>query len=134
MSNIKERVLLIAEYKKIRKTDFFQDLGLSYANFKGMQKSTALNSDAVAIILSKHPDISPEWLVMGEGQMLRDGELVVREKEILYDEPIVVNELEPTLIEVLKLVISSQEKTIASLEKQTLFLEQEIHKLKKSQE
>jgi len=131
MSNIKERVLLIAEYKKIRKTDFFKDLGLSYANFKGVQKSTALNSDAVATILSRYPDISPEWLVTGHGNMFREGGLVVREQESLYGEPIVVNELEPTLIEVLKLLVSSQEKTILSLEKQITILEEEVAKTKK---
>lgn len=130
MSNIKERVLRIAEHKEISKTEFFKNLGLSYANFKGVQKSTALNSDAVATILSRHPDISPEWLVTGKGEMLRDGSLVIREKENLYGEPIVVNELEPTLIEVLKLVISSQEKTILALEKQVFFLEEEARKQK----
>lgn len=131
MSNIKERVLLIAEHHGISKTDFFKDLELSYANFKGMQKMTALNSDAVARILSKYPDINPEWLVLGQGYMLRDGTATAQEKEEFYAEPVVINELEPTLIEVLKLVISSQEKTIKSLEKQVLLQETELIRLGK---
>ncbi len=130
MSNIKERVLQIAESKKISKTDYFQDLGLSYANFKGMQKNTGLNSDAVAIILSKYPDINPAWLIIGEGSMYRKEEAVVRDEGIPYQEPIVINEIEHTLIDALKLVISSQEKTISSLEKQLAILENEVHGLK----
>ncbi|HLT88233.1 hypothetical protein BC792_12119 [Sphingobacterium allocomposti] len=126
MSNIKERVLQIAERKKISKTDFFKDLGLSYANFKGPQKSTGLNSDAVATILSKHPDINPTWLVIGEGPMYRHEGEIVREEEARYNEPVVVNEIEQTLIDALKLVISSQEKTISSLEKQVTILENTI--------
>lgn len=71
MSSVKERVLLIAERKGIAKEKFFSDLGLSYANFKGVQKKSGLNTDAVAIILSKYSDISPAWLLLGEGDMLR---------------------------------------------------------------
>jgi len=131
MSNIKERVLQIAESKKIRKTDFFKELGLSYANFKGMQKNTGLNSDAVVTILSKHTDINPTWLIIGEGRMYRHDETIARDDGEFYNEPIVVNEIEHTLIDALKLVISSQEKTIFSLEKQVIILEQEVQHLKK---
>ncbi|MBD1423877.1 hypothetical protein [Sphingobacterium chuzhouense] len=130
MSNIKERVLQIAESKKISKTDFFKNLGLSYANFKGIQKNTGLNSDAVAIILSKHSDINPAWLIIGEGSMYRHKDAIVREEEVRYNEPVVVNEIEHTLIDALKLVISSQEKTISSLEKQVTILERELQTLK----
>ncbi|MDV3898788.1 DNA-binding protein [Elizabethkingia anophelis] len=72
MSNIKDRVLQIAEYKNISKELFFKELGLSYANFKGIQKKSALGSDAIDIILSKHNDISTEWLVLGKGDMLNN--------------------------------------------------------------
>ncbi|MCP1251506.1 DNA-binding protein [Elizabethkingia sp. S0634] len=72
MSNIKDRVLQIAEYKNISKELFFKELGLSYANFKGIQKKSALGSDAIDIILSKHNDISTEWLVLGKGDMLHN--------------------------------------------------------------
>ncbi|NGM65922.1 hypothetical protein [Sphingobacterium sp. SGR-19] len=129
MSNIKERVLQIAESKEISKTDFFKNLGLSYANFKGIQKNTGLNSDAVAIILSKHSDINPAWLIIGEGPMYRHKDAIVREEEVRYNEPVVVNEIEHTLIDALKLVISSQEKTISSLEKQVTILERELQTL-----
>ncbi|MBL1410683.1 hypothetical protein [Sphingobacterium faecale] len=125
MSNIKERVLLIAEYKGVSKTDFFKDLGLSYANFKGIQKMTALNSDAVASILSRYADIEPEWLVTGHGPMLRQGGTVVRDDTAFYQEPVVVNEIEPTLIDALKQVIASQEKTILALEEQIIILKEQ---------
>ncbi|PRD46037.1 hypothetical protein [Sphingobacterium haloxyli] len=130
MSNIKERVLQIAESKKIRKTDFFKNLGLSYANFKGAQKNTGLNSDTVVTILSKYPDINPTWLIVGEGTMYRNDGSLLRDAEEIYNEPVIVNEIEYTLIDALKLVISSQEKTISSLEKQLTILESELQTLK----
>lgn len=130
MSNIKERVLLIAKNKGINRTEFFKELGLSYANFKGIQKTTSLNSDAIVTILSKYPDVRPEWLVTGQGEMYRDEGTVAREKEELYADPIVINENEQTLIDVLKMVISTQEKTIRSLERQISLLEEELQKPK----
>ncbi|PRD50762.1 hypothetical protein [Sphingobacterium gobiense] len=130
MSNIKERVLQIADSKKISKTDFFKGLGLSYANFKGMQKNTGLNSDTVVTILSRYPDINPAWLIIGEGTMYRKESSVARDEGELYEEPVIVNEIEHTLIDALKLVISSQEKTIISLEKQISILEKEVQKPK----
>ncbi|WP_282636235.1 hypothetical protein [Sphingobacterium thalpophilum] len=69
--NVKQRVLRIAEAKGISKTEFFREVGLSYANFKGGQKNTALSSDAMIAILTQHPDVSPAWLLLGEGSMWR---------------------------------------------------------------
>jgi len=68
---IKERILLIAGHAKRSKIDFFKDLGLSYANFKGEQKKSGLSSDALLKVLSKYPEINPSWLLLGEGEMLK---------------------------------------------------------------
>lgn len=73
MTTIKERVLQIAEYKEIKKESFFNSLGVSYANFKGIQKKSALSSDTIDIILSKYPDISPIWLISDKGDMFIEG-------------------------------------------------------------
>lgn len=125
MSEIKERVLSIAKIKGISKTDFFKDLGLSYANFKGVQKASALSSDAMVVILSRHPDINPAWLVTGEGEMFRDGSIIARDNITPYVE---TTKTDYEVIAALKLVISSQEKTIQSLERQVSFLEEELAK------
>lgn len=122
MSNIKERVLSIAESKSINKTDFFKELGLSYANFKGIQKNSALSSDAVAIILAKHVDIDPTWLIIGEGSMYREGATPARDQTEHYtsakrrepkDKVVVTLE---RLVNALELTVKSQQKTISYLE------------------
>ena len=71
MTNIKERILQICEYKKVSKETFLSKIGSSYANFKGKAKKTSLNSDVVANILTIYSDINPEWLLTGKGEMLR---------------------------------------------------------------
>lgn len=71
ITNIKERILQIAKNKGIKYESFFDELGLSYGNFKGEAKKTALNSDSIAIILTKYDDVDPIWLLTGEGEMLK---------------------------------------------------------------
>lgn len=70
-TNIKERVLQIAEFKRVTKEKFFKQIGMTYGNFKGKSKETPLNSNAIADISSIHSDISLEWLLTGKGDMLK---------------------------------------------------------------
>jgi len=130
MSSVKDRVLLIAEKSGRNKVDFFNDLGLSYANFKGVQKASALSSDAMIVILSKYSDVNPTWLLTGDGNMYiddlarDDGEPylpVAAEKS----DPSVVDALQ-TAIAALEQTVRAQEKTISSLERQLQVFEQ-IH-------
>lgn len=130
ISNIKERVLMIAENRGINKAEFFSDLGLSYANFKGIQKQSALSSDALAMILSKYKEINPAWLIVGEGEMLRNTPLMAEREETYLSAELegVSNAVIDSMQRVIasqEITIRSQEKTISSLEKQIAFLERE---------
>lgn len=71
ISNVKERVLQIAEKKGVAKERFFEEIGMTYGSFKGAAKNTPLNSDAIANIISKYPDINAEWLLTGREPMLK---------------------------------------------------------------
>jgi len=71
-TNIKERVLKISDYKGISKEKFFNELGVSYGNFKGKAKEKALSSEVLANIVAKYSEINPEWLLTGEGEMLKE--------------------------------------------------------------
>jgi len=123
--NVKERVLLIAETKGISKTEFFKEVQLSYANFKGGQKNTALSSDAMVAILSKHPDISPAWLLMGERTMMRKDERNVVSAPPAETAPATAEGLGiyRQLVNALEQTVKAQEKTIQSLEGQVSLLQ-----------
>jgi hypothetical protein len=84
MTTIKDRVLQIADYYGVHREIFFSDLGFSYANFKGVQKKSSLNSDAVAKVLSKYPAVSENWLLSGEGEMLKVTETVPGTDSVEY--------------------------------------------------
>ncbi|MGJ1432151.1 hypothetical protein ACR79M_11290 [Sphingobacterium spiritivorum] len=121
MTNIKERILEIAEFKKINKVDFFKDLGLSYANFKGIQKNSSLGSDALVTILAKYSDVNETWLLKGTGEMLKDGIGLAQDNQ---DEYMSMGYIDSTIEALNKVVaaqditIKSQLKTIATLEAQ----------------
>ncbi len=70
-STIKERVIYLIEYHGDIKEKFFEKIGMTYGNFKGPAKKTPLNSSAVVNILSIYKDINPEWLLTGNGDMLK---------------------------------------------------------------
>jgi phage repressor protein C with HTH and peptisase S24 domain len=69
---IKERVIQIVEQKGIIKEDFFPKIGMTSANFRGNARNTPLNSNAIENILSELPDVNPEWLLTGKGEMLKE--------------------------------------------------------------
>ena len=70
-SNIKERILQLASFKGISYEKFFKDIGMSYGNFKGKSKLTPLNSNAIADIFTRFPEVNLEWIITGEGNMLK---------------------------------------------------------------
>lgn len=68
---IKERVMQLLEVKGVAKENFFSDIGMSSANFRGAAKLTPLNSNAIANIFTVLPDVNLEWLITGKGDMFR---------------------------------------------------------------
>ena len=70
-SNIKDRILKVAEIYKVSKEKFFEELDISYGNFKGSAKKTPINSLFLEKLLTKYPDLSADWLITGKGPMYR---------------------------------------------------------------
>lgn len=108
IANIKDRILQIAENKGIAKEKFFEILGFSYGNFKGKSKISAPSTDIIVEISSKFPDINIEWLITGNGNILKT-ELTTDEndKDVKY----------------LKELLEEKSKRIESLEKNIKLLE-----------
>lgn len=58
------------EYKAITKYKFYQKTGISNGF---LDKKGAIGSDKCEIIISYFPDLNPEWLLTGKGEMLKIG-------------------------------------------------------------
>lgn len=70
ITNIKERVVLVAEKQEVTKEYFFSKIGVTSANFRGKAQKTPLNSNVVENIITEFPEINLHWLITGEGEML----------------------------------------------------------------
>lgn len=70
-ANIKDRILQIPNFKGVSKEKFFQELGVTYGNFKGKAKNKALSSDTLATLVTMFPDISSDWILTGQGSMIK---------------------------------------------------------------
>lgn len=98
---IKERVMQILEYKGIAKENFFTQIGMTSANFRGNAKFTPLNSNAIANIFAIIPDLNLVWLITGQGEMMASSAMknennfamqMIREKDEKIEELIRDNE------------------------------------------
>ncbi len=64
-----ERILQLIDFKQINKSIFYKKTGLSNGF---LDKKGNIGSDKIEIILKTYPDISPDWLLTGSGEMLRE--------------------------------------------------------------
>ena len=69
MNTIKDRILGIIEANGMTQYRFETLCGLSSGYIKSIGED--VGSTKLAKILSKFPNISPDWLLLGEGEMLR---------------------------------------------------------------
>lgn len=66
--SIKDRIKLFQERSKITIAEIERACGMSKSSFA---KSSTMNSEAVANLLVSYPDLSAEWLMRGEGEMIK---------------------------------------------------------------
>lgn len=78
---IKDRIIQVIEYKGIAKENFYKKIGMTSGSFRGKAKETPINSTAIENILSEIKDLSPEWLLTGNGEMLKNNMLVMKTAE-----------------------------------------------------
>lgn len=68
---VKDKIFAFLEKKGISKTDFYAETGIESSNFKGKNKESLPGSAMLVKILTKYPDLSADWLLTGQGEMLK---------------------------------------------------------------
>lgn len=68
---IKDKILSFLETKGINKADFYAETGIEPSNFKGKNKDSLPGSAMLVKILTKYPELSADWLLTGEGEMVK---------------------------------------------------------------
>ena len=82
-TTIKERVVQFAKKQSLSQERFFHSIGMTSANFRGKAKESPLNSNVVANIITKYPNIDVHWLLLGESKSSQSN--VVNEPGLTYE-------------------------------------------------
>lgn len=81
---ILERLKEYMDCKGIKIAAFERSIGMSNASFgKSLKNGKSIGTDKLENILSIYKDINPNWLLTGEGSMLREE----RPKGIIHEDP-----------------------------------------------
>lgn len=134
--NIIERLYQYIEFKDIKPTRFEKEVGLGNG-YLGTQlrRSGEIGSGILKKIIENCQDLSLEWLVTGEGKMIRDGQSVGFPEPTASD-PLETNDKaddtsqnQETIL--LERIIATQQKTIEALEARIADLEGQKRKEEK---
>ena len=82
-TTIKERAVQFAKKQSLSQERFFHSIGMTSANFRGKAKESPLNSNVVANIITKYPNIDVHWLLLGESKSSQSN--VVNEPGLTYE-------------------------------------------------
>ena len=88
MPSIKDRILQIADVKGIKREIFFDKINSSYSNFRGKSKNSSPSADVIVEISSNYPEINLDWILTGNGEILKNNLLVneATEEHIVTEE------------------------------------------------
>ncbi|MCS4166620.1 MULTISPECIES: hypothetical protein [Sphingobacterium] len=136
MSSVLKRIKIVADREGMSVSAFEATIGASKGVFtRALANGTDIQSKWLINLVEKYPQYSSEWLLKGEGDMLKPN-LVLKEEEETYLTPelegitnSVINSLRQVIASQ-NITIKSQEKTIMSLERLLSSLEREIESLK----
>lgn len=82
---IADRIRQIVDYKGLSINKFSESIGASNSYFSKVFKTkVSVGGDRIEKILRVYEDIRPEWLILGEGNMLRSQENIVKEDSSNY--------------------------------------------------
>ena len=70
-SLIKQNILYFIDLKGITKYKFYQDTGITRGV---LDQDNGMSEENTSKFLAQYPEINPEWLLTGKGEMYRTGE------------------------------------------------------------
>lgn len=108
---VRERLILFVKSQKISNSEFCRTIGVSNAFISSMRKS--LQPDKIESIALNYPELNIDWLLTGEGQMLKSESSINPNKTAMESK---------TLIDELKDRISSLEKQLNEKQQFCTFL------------
>lgn len=132
MNSIQERITKYIENKGITPYKFCKDLGFSMGY---LDKRGAIGTDKYLKIIEYYPEINPEWLLTGKGEMLKDYQTINERLSVLNKQEQKLLNLELSGLKSENKLLSEANYLLKEISKELKFrintLEQEIEQLKK---
>lgn len=135
---ILERIKQYIDFKGITIAAFERSIGMSNASFgKSLKKQGAIGTDKLENILMVYPDISPDWILTGQGNMLKSAEASPPQysgtgEMIVSDEPVQYNTgPKETMVDKLLGIIDKKDNIIREQAEDIGHLRSELEQLKK---
>jgi len=116
------RLKQFIDYKEISNNKFAEKIGVSSAQMSHMINGSKFGIDKLLTIISTFPEINSQWLLTGEGKMLKAESKLEGVVEKPPPESIVS-------VEYLEKIIKEQKKEISDLNKEIGRLEGEVNAL-----
>ncbi|WP_333865314.1 hypothetical protein [Sphingobacterium sp.] len=136
MSSVLKRIKIVADREGMSVSAFEATIGASKGVFtRALANGTDIQSKWLISLVEKYPQYSSEWLLKGEGEMLKPADIAKEDDETYLTPELegITNSVIYTLKQVVasqNVTIKSQEKTIMSLERLLSSLERELDLLK----
>jgi hypothetical protein len=124
---MKERVLKVIDYYGINKNKFYKQTGFSNGF---LDKEGTIGCDKLEIILNIYPDIDPDWLITGKGNMFRLNNLI-NVKESLEDknEILILKDVDQDVIRHYKNLYDNQMALVESQKQIIELLREKLNKI-----
>ncbi len=71
LAPIKQRIIQFIENNGIERKTFFEKIDVAASNFRSQSLKSEIGSDIVAKISSLYPNLNLDWLINGNGEMLK---------------------------------------------------------------
>jgi len=71
MDKVKERLLQFAKSQKLAMMVFYKKTTIASSNFSEKGSESAMSTDKIIHILNVYPELSPDWMLLEKGEMLR---------------------------------------------------------------
>lgn len=72
MNTIRQRLIEIADYKRLSVRAFEEFCGLKRGNISNLAPDGNIGSDKLSKIIDAMPEVNPDWLLSGRGKMLKE--------------------------------------------------------------
>ena len=85
IATTKERIMKILEVKGDNPADFYRKTGIKRGFLDADKLKSTVNDVFIAMIIASYPDINIEWLISGDGNMLKNEVIQLNDEQSLIN-------------------------------------------------